>query len=269
MSFHHPRFVMPPLTGLMQRLFSRARPAATPREGVTTPATAVVPPGIRIYAVGDVHGRADLLARLFERIDADRRSAADVDSIEILLGDYIDRGPESREVIDMIIAREKANRVVCLRGNHEDMLLKAIATAARMPQWLENGGRETLLSYGVVPLSSKSQFQLHAELNDALPESHRDFLHRLRLSYACGDYFFVHAGIDPERSFDRQRAEDLLWIRGKFLAHAGPLEKIVVHGHTPQMQPQLGGYRINLDTGAYITGTLTCLVLEGGGRRLL
>jgi serine/threonine protein phosphatase 1 len=268
MSFHYPRFAMPPLTGLMQRLFSRARPAAEPRERGIAPSAAAVPAGIRVYAVGDVHGRADLLARLFERIDDDRGSA-DVDCIEILLGDYIDRGPESREVIDMLIAREKAHRVVCLIGNHEDMLQRALGMPSRMTEWMNNGGRETLLSYGVVPLSSKSELELNAELNAALPESHRDFLHRLRLSHECGDYFFVHAGIDPERPFDRQRAEDLLWIRGKFLAHAGPLAKIVVHGHTPQIRPTLGGYKINLDTGAYITGTLTCLVLEGEGRRLL
>jgi serine/threonine protein phosphatase 1 len=268
MSFHYPRFGMPPLTGLMHRLFRRARPGASREQGgALSPAT--VPPGIRIYAVGDVHGRADLLARLFERIDADRDSAGECDSIEILLGDYIDRGPESREVIDMLIAREKVARLVCLTGNHEDMLLRALGMASRMAEWMNNGGRETLLSYGIVPLSSKSEFELHAELNDRLPESHRAFLHGLRLSYECGDYFFVHAGIDPDRPFDRQRAEDLLWIRDRFLAHTGPLEKIVVHGHTPQIRPQIRGYKINLDTGAYITGTLTCLVLEGERRRLL
>lgn len=263
----------PTMPSLLQRVFGRSRTdesAGRDAAWESPPPTAAVPAGVRVYAVGDVHGRADLLARMLARIDADREARAGADrSVEVFLGDYIDRGPQSREVIDMLIEREQAGGAICLLGNHEDMLLRALESPALMGDWLNNGGRETLMAYGVAPSPVKGVYALHAELLEALPASHRAFLEGLRQSFECGDYFFVHAGVDPEVPLDQQRTEDLLWIRSRFLEYTGPLSKVIVHGHTPRTQPEIGGYRINIDTGAYITGTLTCLVLEGEDLRFL
>lgn len=257
------------MPSLLHRVFGRPRAAEGVGEPAWDPHSAAVPAGTRLYAIGDVHGRADLLARVFDRIDADRERSDAASSLEVFLGDYIDRGPHSREVLDLLIARERAGRAVCLLGNHEDMLLKALENPQLMPDWLATGGRETLISYGVAPSPVKSVFALHAELAEALPDEHRAFLRRLSPSFELGDYFFAHAGIDPDFPFDQQRTEDLLWIRNRFLDHRGPLSKVVVHGHTPATRPEIGPYRINIDTGAYITGTLTCLVLEDDDRRVL
>jgi serine/threonine protein phosphatase 1 len=227
-----------------------------------------VPDGLRVYAIGDVHGRADLLEALFARIDADNAAHHTPRSIEIFLGDYIDRGPSSREVLDLLIARRRGGRLVCLKGNHETYVDEFLRNPPALADWKTVGGLNTLLSYGITP-SMNSDDREQQELADAfgrtLPDQHRQFLNGLALSYTCGDYFFVHAGVRPCSSLRNQLQQDLLGIREDFLLHEEDFGKIVVHGHTPVMQPDIRSNRINIDTGAYATGRLTCLRLEGDG----
>jgi serine/threonine protein phosphatase 1 len=225
-----------------------------------------VPKGIRVYAVGDVHGRADLLEHVLARIDWDSASTPGLRDIEVFLGDYVDRGPASANVITQLIQRSEYRETIFLRGNHEALLLDFLQNPAALSDWQHVGGLETLMSYGLQPVmhpSRQQQIEFCASFNRMLPRGHRDFLQRLRDSYVCGDYLFVHAGIRPGIPLSKQRAHDLLWIRGDFLEHAGPFEKIVVHGHTPVAEPQILPNRINLDTGAYATGKLTCFAFQG------
>jgi serine/threonine protein phosphatase 1 len=225
-----------------------------------------MPDGIRIYAIGDVHGRADLLAGLFVGIDRDIAAYPASRIIEVLLGDYIDRGPQSREVLDILAARNRSHAMVCLKGNHETYIPGFLRDPAALAQWQHFGGFETLVSYGVTPsvnADEREQRELAAAFARALPESHRRFLAKLKRSFACGDYFFAHAGVRPGVPLSRQHEQDLLWIREDFLLHEGSFGKIVIHGHTPVSEPDIRPNRINIDTGAYATGRLTCLVLQG------
>ena len=225
-----------------------------------------VPDGIRIYAIGDIHGRVDLLDNMFKRIDANIASNPTPQCIEVFLGDYIDRGPASREVVDRLIARKHAHRTVFLKGNHETYISDFVVDPSILKEWQHLGGLETLMSYGVTPsinAGMTAQLQLATAFDRALPESHRRFLGDLKLSYTCGDFFFVHAGVRPGIPFEKQREEDLLWIRQEFLLCEDDFSKVVVHGHTPVPQLDIRPNRINIDTGAYATGNLTCLMLEG------
>ena len=224
------------------------------------------PDGVRIYAIGDVHGRADLLAQLLAGIDDDIAAYPAPRVIEILVGDYIDRGPQSREVLDILVARSQQRQMVCLKGNHETYLPDFLRNPATLGEWRCFGGLETLLSYGVMPSinpDKQEQRGLAAAFDRALPDNHRRFLASLRSSFVCGDYFFVHAGVRPGIPLSHQHEQDLLWIREDFLLHAESFGKIVVHGHTAVAEPDMRPNRINIDTGAYATGKLTCLVLEG------
>jgi serine/threonine protein phosphatase 1 len=235
------------------------------RFSAAPPARALVPDGTRIYAVGDVHGRADLLEQLLLRIDADLKENGAANAIQIFLGDYIDRGPQSKGVLEQLIRRGKSHRTVCLKGNHETYLLDFLHNPAVLRPWGQYGGLTTLLSYGLKPTlkgGEEEQAYLAAELARVMPPSHLRFLESLPLSFACGDFFFVHAGIRPGAPLTRQREDDLLWIRDEFLCHEQPFEKVVIHGHTPVREPDVRENRINIDTGAYATGRLTCLVLE-------
>lgn len=225
-----------------------------------------VPAGERIYVVGDVHGRSDLLARLHHAIRADlhQRPAPHKRTV-IYLGDYVDRGPGSFEVIEMLIRApiEEADSVH-LKGNHEDMMLRFIH-GEHVPAWLHNGGDATLASYGVaVGMMSGSSMmeELRRHLRKALPAAHLAFLESLRLMHVAGDYLFVHAGIRPGVPLDAQRPADLMWIREPFLAKKDICDKCVVHGHTITMVPEVHPHRIGIDTGAFYSGRLTCLVLE-------
>jgi serine/threonine protein phosphatase 1 len=225
-----------------------------------------VPKGVRIYAVGDIHGRADLLERMLNRIDADLESNPVGIPIQVFLGDYIDRGPASREVLDRLVARDRLPRSVFLKGNHEAFLTNFLGNPPILEDWQRYGGLETLMSYGVIPTinaNAAKQAQLAAALDQALPESHRRFIDNLKPSFTCGDFFFVHAGVRPGVPLTKQREEDLLWIRQDFLLYEEDFSKIIVHGHTPVPQPDIRPNRINIDTGAFATGQLTCLVLEG------
>ncbi|MBA3516885.1 MAG: serine/threonine protein phosphatase [Rhizobiales bacterium] len=228
---------------------------------------------MRVYAIGDIHGRFDLLTRLYESIRRDLEESPPVVSLEIFLGDYIDRGPQSREVLEWLVASEPATgRRVCLMGNHEAMLLAALSDARCLADWLSNGGAQTLRSYGVPPPTSPAQsngFQERADFIDAFPTAHRDFLESLHRAVEFGDYFFVHAGVSPSRPLHDQNRDDLIWIREPFLSSRADFGRIVVHGHTPVARPDIRPNRINIDTGAVFTGRLTCLVLEGAAMRVL
>lgn len=241
-----------------------------PRQGV-----ARVPEGTRFYVVGDIHGRADLLRRLHVLIDDDARGVpAGTKRIVVYIGDYVDRGPESRAVIDCLLEEPLADfEQVFLKGNHEDALLQFLEDPTTGPEWFSIGGDATLLGYqvGVLPgvATEERLLDIQRQLESAIPREHLDFFDRLRLSFEAGDYLFVHAGIDPERSLARQRPADLLWIREDFLMSEKMYEKIVVHGHTPHAEPEVKPNRIGIDTGAYYSNRLTCLVLEGRTRRFL
>ena len=225
-----------------------------------------IPGGTRIYAIGDVHGRADLLHALFARIDASLKAYPIKQSVQVLLGDYIDRGPDSREVIDALIARRRQHPMVYLKGNHESYAVQFLSDPSVLSEWMQAGGINTLLSYGVKPSTRDDPKQLQdvaQAFRQALPESHRQFMQNLKLSFTCGDFFFTHAGVRPGIPLREQREQDLLWIREDFLLHEEDFGKIIVHGHTPAKEPDIRPNRINIDTGAYATGRLTCLVLQG------
>jgi calcineurin-like phosphoesterase family protein len=221
--------------------------------------------GRRIYAVGDIHGRADLLSRLFAHIDHDLQERPSADAVEVFLGDYVDRGSNSRQVIELLIERRRRRETIFLKGNHEECVLKFLSDPTVLSEWKNIGGLNTVLSYGVVPTrrdDPQSQQEIATALGHSLPESHRQFLESLALSFTCGDFFFVHAGVRPGVPLQQQSQHDLLWIREDFLLHEEPFGKVIVHGHTPASEPDIRPNRINIDTGAYATGQLTCLVLE-------
>lgn len=232
-----------------------------------------LPDGLRIYAIGDIHGRFDLLQPVHAQIRRDLAARPAEQSIEIFLGDYVDRGPQSRDVVEWLIRSEPAcDERICLMGNHEDLLLGGLADAAGTEAWLVNGGIETLLSYRPTPRASLADMTLDdvRELfAEAFPESHRAFLSELSHMQIYGGYAFVHAGIDPDRPIDDQDPFDLLWIREPFLTSTADFGLVVVHGHTPAVEPEVRPNRINVDTGAFFTGRLTCLALEGVRRRFL
>jgi serine/threonine protein phosphatase 1 len=231
-----------------------------------------LPQGLRVYAVGDVHGRADLLTQIFEMIDADLKHFPAHRSLQIFLGDYIDRGPDSRAVIDLLIERSRLHETICLKGNHEEILLDVLKNPASFRDWSGLGGVATLMSYGIVPnqdIRGNDGLELVESLRRAVPSSHLRFLNELKCSFSCGEFFFVHAGVKPGIPLDAQNEDDLLWIRSEFLGSSVDFGKYVVHGHTPVMQPDIRPNRINIDTGAYATGKLTLLAIEGDGMLVL
>jgi serine/threonine protein phosphatase 1 len=227
---------------------------------------------MRIYVIGDIHGRVDLLTNLFDRIDADRGSLAISKTLQVFLGDYVDRGLHSREVIDALIARGARCPAVFMKGNHEAYLMEFLLDSSILASWRQFGGMATLVSYGLTPTLAPDEDEsiaLWRALNRSMPTSHREFLAQLKLFYVCGDFFFAHAGVRPGTSLARQSEQDLLWIREDFIASEQRYEKIIVHGHTPVLDPEIRSNRINVDTGAYATGRLTCLVLEEDERRFI
>lgn len=232
-----------------------------------------LPPGHRVYAIGDVHGHADLLDAILAAIDADlvERPADGLAVTEVFLGDYVDRGPASRDVLQHLVTRPPARRSrVCLRGNHEEFLLRFLDEPGVLFDWTHNGGVTTLASYGVhaSPAALEPQ-RIHQEFLAAFPDRHREFLAGLPYTHRLGDILFVHAGIRPGVPLEAQDPHDLLTIRREFLDHRGPLPVRVVHGHTPVQAPVVTPYRIDVDTGAFASGTLTCVVMEGAEIRFL
>ncbi len=229
-------------------------------------------PGDVVYAVGDIHGCSQLLAEALEKIDADVAARRLERATEVFIGDYIDRGPDSRGVIEALSQRGRSRTLVLLGGNHEAMLGQFLAKPATLPVFLQLGGLTTLLSYGVKPtgrLDESACERLAAEFKAALPANHRDVLAKLRYSFTSGDYFFVHAGVRPNVPLSQQGKRDLLWIRDDFLLWEESFEKFVVHGHTPVPQPDLRFNRANIDTGAVATGRLTVLAIDEDGQKPL
>lgn len=227
-----------------------------------------LPAGLRVYAVGDIHGRADLLERLHAEIARDTAATpADKDLI-VYLGDYLDRGAAVRDTIDTLLRGLPPRlRAIYLRGNHELMFSEFLDRPTTLPAWLDQGGSATLLSYLVRPpqpgeCCPASAVEVCRALLASIPQSHLDFLRaRLRPMLRLGDYVFVHAGLRPGVALKLQREEDMLWIRDEFLfANTGRLR--VVHGHTIHNRPEAHPHRIAVDTGAYATGVLSCAVLE-------
>lgn len=232
-----------------------------------------VPTGTAVYAIGDIHGRSDLLARLHEAIAADAERQAAPRRLVVYLGDYVDRGADSRGVIDLLLDRPAAGlEAVHLLGNHERMMLNFLDNPEGGSMWLRNGGDAALRSYDIDCAGNESDpgrlRDLQSELRAKLPRRHLEFLHGLCLTHVEGDYLFVHAGLRPGVPLAEQREEDMIWIRGTFLSSTADHGKIVVHGHTIAPEPQVCTNRIGIDTGAWYTDRLTALALDGERRRL-
>ena len=225
-----------------------------------------LPDGIRVYAVGDIHGRADLLKQMFAVIDADLARSPVNRAIEVYLGDYIDRGPHSGDTLDLLIERSHVREAVFLKGNHEAYLLEVLRDPTKLEDWRQFGGLQTLISYGIQPSlnpDAAEQIKLIEMLNNAIAARHLEFLRSLTPSFVCGDFFFVHAGVRPGIPLKEQQESDLLWIRDDFLDSKETFGKFIVHGHTPVREPDIRPNRINIDTGAYATGNLTLLRIQG------
>lgn len=250
---------------MLERLRNLFRPAEN------KPSEPCVPAGERYYVIGDIHGRHDLLVALTDAIEADDRSAATADTTVVLLGDLVDRGDDSAGVIKHVRKWQKQRRVRVLMGNHEEMFLQSFEDKEVLRHFLKHGGRETILSFGLPKkqFNSLSIDQLFETLQTLVPTKIRQFLAASEDMIVAGDYLFVHAGIDPTLPLDQQRRSDYLWIRERFLRHSGPLPKVVVHGHTIFDEVEDRGTRIGIDTGAFRTGILTALVLEGSDRRTI
>jgi serine/threonine protein phosphatase 1 len=224
-----------------------------------------LPEGTRIYVVGEIHGRADLLDRVLAKIDLDIIARPGPRSLEVFIGDYIDRGMNSKLVIEHLIRRSYSRKIIFLKGNHEAYLCEFLKSPAVLNTWRQYGALETLVSYGLTPSiipTQRESVKLAATLAERMPNTHKQFLQTLQSSFSCGGYFFAHAGVNPAYPLSQQRDDDLLWIRDRFLLCNNDFGQIVVHGHTPVPEPEIRANRINVDTGAYATGRLTCLVLE-------
>lgn len=246
---------------MLNRLFSRK------------PKTAAAPDGCRAYAIGDVHGCIDLMKTLLARIEADDRKLAPAQTYLVFLGDLVDRGPHSREVIEYLVHTPPSfARSVVIKGNHEEYFLSVLkGEREKVLPWLSYGGYETAESYGISKgwTLNASPDELIERLAREVPQAHRQFLEGMADSFRFGDYLFVHAGIRPGLELEEQSSQDLRWIRDGFLEDQRDHGMIVIHGHTIVNEPQQHANRIALDTGAYKTGVLTALGIEGQERWFL
>ncbi|MEO0690217.1 MAG: metallophosphoesterase family protein [Pseudomonadota bacterium] len=230
-----------------------------------------VPDGTRYYVIGDIHGRLDLFEALIDAIEADDEQLPKADTRMILLGDLVDRGPDSAGVIERARQWQCERNVRVLAGNHEEMFLNSFARPDILRHFLKHGGRETIMSYG---LSKKQYAEMSLEeLFEAIlvlvPQGDLEYIEGFEDYIVAGDYMFVHAGIDPAVPIEEQKRGDLLWIRDRFLNYGGAFEKVVVHGHTISETVVDRGNRVGIDTGAFRSGVLTALVLEGDQRRVI
>lgn len=245
----------------MHKLFRTRRPPRVP----------TVPPGQRVYAIGDVHGRLDLFDALATAIEREERARAPAETSVILLGDLVDRGPHASGVLEA--ARDWGRRRIVrfLSGNHEELFLLSFHKPGALRNFLRFGGRETLQSYGLDPdeIERMPFQQAQIALSGAVPRQDREFMNAFEPMIAIGDYVFVHAGVNPHVSLASQSLQDLRWIREPFLSHKGDLGAVIVHGHTVTNQVVVRPNRIGIDTGAYQSGRLTALCLEGVGRSLI
>jgi serine/threonine protein phosphatase 1 len=236
----------------------------------TEPATAL---GERIYAIGDVHGRLDLLRAMMIRIEQHHLALEPVRQTHlVLLGDLVDRGPDSAAVLRMLYnIQQRAPHLIVLKGNHEDMMLRVLnGEPGMMRQWVKFGGAATLRSYGIEPPTGDADLlPASAAFSEAVPAEIKRWLRSLPLTARSGDYFFCHAGIRPGQSLQSQTSADLLWIREEFLgdprAHGG----IIVHGHSVSPDIEQLPNRIGIDTGAFRTGILSAMYFEGSAREAL
>lgn len=227
-----------------------------------------IPTGTVVYAIGDVHGRDDLLEDLLNQIVSHAQTTLAEHRVLVFLGDYVDRGWQSREVLERLSSFNLDGfEAVFLKGNHEEALLSFLEDPHFLENWRQYGGLETLHAYGLKDLNFRPDEgylrDVHAAFVGALPEHHRSFLRNLPSRYELGGYLFVHAGVRPGVPLDEQNEHDLRWIRDEFLDSQADFGKRVVHGHCPEEEPQVRPNRIGIDTGAYITGVLTAAVLEG------
>ncbi len=240
-----------------------ARPEAQPLPAI--------PEGQRVYAVGDIHGMIEQFEALVEAIERDDAACGPAETTVVLLGDLVDRGPGSAAVISLAREWSQRRKVRILAGNHEEMFLRSFDEPEMFKHFLRHGGRETILSYGVsrYQFAQTSLEEAQALMQAIVPLQDRAFLEGFEDMIAIGDYVFVHAGIDPRVPLEEQKQHDLRWIREPFLSHADPHERVVVHGHTIRDDPDDCGNRIGIDTGAFMSGRLTALVLEGTTRRYI
>ena len=235
---------------------------------------AATPAGIDLYAIGDIHGCDHQFGALLAQIAHHAAGQPPARRIIVTLGDYVDRGPASKAVIERLINWDDSDfELVALRGNHEHMMMNALEDNDAFSHWLRYGGQETLVSYGVAPprlASDPEQVKAsRARFAETFPTHHHAFLASTQLSFEAGDYVFVHAGLRPNVPLGQQSPDDLMWIRDDFLNHDAAFPAFVIHGHTPAEAPDVRANRIGIDTGAYITGNLTALVLSGTRRDFL
>ena len=232
-----------------------------------------LPEGTRIYSIGDIHGRADLLQQLHKKIQKDAANYKGKKQL-IYLGDYIDRGEDSKQVIDLLLEQPlQGFDKIYLRGNHEQSMLDFLKNAEVGQAWFQYGGLATLVSYKVrvskIPTKKADFEDIQNQLIERVPYGHISFMEKTEVSYEAGNYYFVHAGIKPGTPLKYQQPEDQLWICDNFVSYTKPHEKIIIHGHTITDEPDARPNRIGIDTGAYITGKLSCLVLENDTQRIL
>jgi serine/threonine protein phosphatase 1 len=249
---------------VFKRLFSRAAPAPARLWSV--------PAGERLYAIGDIHGRDDLLAQLLDKIDADSAARGNAKTTLIFLGDLPDRGPDSRRVIERLMALPAVRPCLFLAGNHEELMTRVWeGERSSAPTFHRVGGRATLLSYGAEPdaYDSWDFEQLTVETRALVPKSHIDFLRSFQDYHLAGDYLFVHAGIRPGLPLEDQDPIDMRWIRGDFVRSKVDHGLMIIHGHTITDAVDEQSNRIGIDTGAYESGMLTAIGLEGAERWFL
>jgi serine/threonine protein phosphatase 1 len=245
------------------------------RAPVKAPEAPEVPKGTVVWAIGDVHGRDDLLEPLVEAVRDDLRASGDQRKVVVFLGDYVDRGPGSRAVLKYLVGLSAEDGVEWrfLKGNHEETMAKFLEDPSIGVRWCEYGGDATLRSFGLRPPDMRHRAEawrhLSSDLNHKLTADERAFLAELEMHLSVGDYFFAHAGARPGEPLDSQTAEDLLWIRSTFLRSEQEFEKVIVHGHTPTAEVHADRRRIGIDTRAYESGVLTALRLRAGERRIL
>ncbi len=246
---------------LLKKIFARGEPHGA----------AFLPEGTRVYAVGDIHGRLDLFESMIARIEADDAAAPPAETHVVLLGDLVDRGADSAGVIDRARRWQGERRVRILTGNHEEMFLRSMEEVEVLRHFLRHGGRETVLSYGVAreEFAAATLEEAQDIMRRVVPPADIEFIRGFDDMLRMGDYLFVHAGIEPGVPLEEQTSRNMRWIREPFLSCEDPHGVVVVHGHTIRDQPEDQGNRIGIDTGAFRSGRLTALVLEGGSRRYL
>lgn len=251
-------------------VFDRIRGLFASPAPVTAAPTARTPEGVCVYAIGDVHGRADLLATLLDRVAADAAARDARETHVILLGDLVDRGAQSKQAIDLCLDTAWGDTIPhFVAGNHEEMMLAVVdGSVEAVRHWMRNGGDAAMASYGVPEelIDGGTSDELLADFVPRVPAEHLGFLRTMKDQVRIGDYLFVHAGIRPGVAFDRQRSSDLRWIRGRFLEFEGDHGAVVVHGHTITETVDERANRIGIDTGAYRSGRLTAIGLHGAER---